>query len=150
MSDINGNLPIHLAMQIGHNIHWENFGRQDENVAIVEHLLRMYPESASKSNAKGECPLHFAIRYHSLALINRLLISHPTSASMTNSRGYNILHLAVARSDYDAETVTYICTQYPNLIHGVSKCGYTPLHYALSIWNLKGASAICKVYAQIV
>jgi hypothetical protein len=151
MSDIDGNLPIHLAMQNGCSKYLEKYiAMQDENLVIVEHLLEMYPESASKSNLKGEFPLHFAIQCHSPALINRLLITYPSSASMINSCGHKILHFAMARNDHDAEIVTCMCTQYPNLIHGVSKCGYTPLHHALSIWNFKGATAICKVDRQMI
>jgi ankyrin repeat protein len=148
---LNGDLPIHLAMQFEQYVYVKNnIAMQNENMIIVEHLLRIYPESVSRSNLDGEFPLHFAAKHQSLALIKRLLIAYPTAASMITARGLNILHCAMSRNDEDAEIVTYISTQYPNLIHGVSDKGYTPLHLALDKQNFNGITSICKVDAQVI
>jgi hypothetical protein len=69
---------------------------------------------------------------------------------MVITSGLNILHCAMSRSDKDAGIVTYISTQHPNLIHGVSNYGYTPLHLALDRKNFNNATAICQVDARVI
>jgi hypothetical protein len=131
-------------------------------MAVIDYLLRIYPESASKSNMKGEFPLHFAVEYHSLALIDRLLKMYPEAASMITSRGMNILHYVVDRRDEEAvDIASYIFTRFPSLIHERNEwnptefsyhnsSGYTPFLLALAKSNYKVATALCQMDKQVI
>jgi ankyrin repeat protein len=49
-ADTNGNLPIHLATRF-------------QSPAIIDYMLKFYPESGSICNRNGELPLHIAIKH---------------------------------------------------------------------------------------
>jgi hypothetical protein len=127
---------------------------QRNDLAIIDFLLNIYPEAASKSNGNGVFSLHLAVRYHSLALIDRLLKMHPEAATMMTSRGMNVLHYVVDCRDKKAIIIaTYICTQYPTLIHErtpLSGAEYTPFLLALTKSDFKIASAICQINKQVI
>jgi hypothetical protein len=127
---------------------------QRKNLAVIDFLLNICPEAASKSNRNGEFPLHLAARYYFLALIDRLLKMHPEAATIMTSHGMNILHYVVDRRDKEAVKIaTYICTQYPTHIHErtpLRGSQYTPFLLALAKTNFKIASALCQVNKQVI
>jgi len=127
--DLNGMLPLHVAC-----LH-------RAPVALVEALLRAYPEGAEHESAHhgaghesldGWIPLHLAlISQSSRAVVSALLAAHPESASKrSDSFGCVALHFACKHCAGAPRIIDDLLAAYPDACRLADADGRLPLHLA--------------------
>lgn len=68
--------------------------RSHVNAALVQELVRVYPEGCEHADGNGMLPLHRAAQYHPFEVVQLLLDAFPEGAQHPNKIGQLPLHFA--------------------------------------------------------
>ncbi|CAB9529572.1 ankyrin 3, node of Ranvier (ankyrin G) [Seminavis robusta] len=99
--------------------------------AIIEYLIREWPDSVYIPSTGGMLPIHMACcAGMSIESIQRLALHHPESLEMESSLGCP-LHCASISPHTSLETIQFLYEQYPKAIHCKSCRGDLPLHLSI-------------------
>lgn len=118
----NGDLPIHLACEIGNNIE------------LIKYLIHQYPESINISDSERFCPIHIYLLENEKPELDVLqfLLKHDRGAVSKPDRDGNLpLHLALIRGEFGTEeNVFELFNAYPEAIFIENGLGRKPLDIA--------------------
>jgi hypothetical protein len=101
-----GMLPLHYAAAWCHAD-----AKRDGSIAVIEHLLEVYPQAANIRDGSGRLPLHCAIEVNApLSVIETLLHDNPdTGGAILHCRDHVMLNfppaLMAAACDCDLESI---------------------------------------------
>jgi hypothetical protein len=101
-----GMLPLHYAASWRHAD-----AKRDGSIAVIEHLLKVYPQAANIRDGSGRLPLHCAIEVNApLSVIETLLRDNPdTGGAILHCRDHVMLNfppaLMAAACDCDLESI---------------------------------------------
>jgi len=103
---------------------------------IVEYLLQVWPEGASRTNGQKMLPLHLAASQNSdPKVIKALLKAYPQAASIPIPNGASPLSALCNREDANLDSIKYLIEASPESVQWKDEFGGLPVHYAC----LKGA-----------
>ena len=119
-------LPLHHAV------------RKKASLAVVQELLRVFPEGAERKTKDGLLPLHHATRKakknkEALNVVKELLASYPDGAQVPDTADGNLpLHNAI-RKEAPPEVIEEVLKAYEDAVEVEDMDGFLPLHYAALI-----------------
>jgi ankyrin repeat protein len=119
--------------------------------AAVNTLLDVYPAAALTANAKGELPLHVALKTGGVwgtAVATELLVAHPDAAAACDTAGNLPLHVALERG-FDLKTVHALLDAHMDGAAERTAAGKLPLHVALERSGVESPHGLAIVRALL-
>ncbi len=114
-----GNLPLHCALYYG------------ASYAVIEVLIKAYPQALEEHNDNEDLPLHLALYINAPPEVIKMIFEeYQEATAIQNKYGDLPLHYAVLHSNPSVAIVKIVLDKFPSALSIKNDNGWLPLHFA--------------------